>query len=134
MQVGVGLALGTGGLLFAPTPSGAASAAGAVQLRGTPAMTSGRGGGAFVFTGAIGDSGKSIPANSSGKPEKKGPFGLLVLKGTILVNTTQLKKDLNNPNSPPTTFNTTTCSGHFSVTDPVPIVSGTKLYAGISGS
>ncbi len=90
-----------------------------------------------MLTGAIADSGKSTNANSSGKPAKKGQgaYKLLILKkGTILLNTTQLGKDLNNNNVQPTTFNTTTCSGTFVITDPVPIVSGTKAYAGITGT
>jgi hypothetical protein len=109
------------------TPAG-----GAIQLWGTPAQN---GGGAVVVTGAIADSGKSANASSSGTPSKKGTYKLLTLKkGTILLNTTQLGKDLNNNNTPPTTFNSTTCSGTFAVTDPVPVVSGTKAYAGITGT
>jgi len=120
------LLLGSGAAL-GQTPSG-----GAVQVWGTPGNN---GGGSVLFTGAVADSGKSANANSSGKPSKKGTYKLLTLKnGTILLNTTQLGKDLNNPNTPPTTFNSTTCSGSFAVTDPVPILSGTKAYAGISGT
>jgi hypothetical protein len=124
MIFGAGAAFGS----TAPsTPAG-----GTVQLWGTPAQN---GGGAVVVTGAIADSGKSANANSTGTPSKKGTYKLLTLKkGTILLNTTQLGKDLNNNNTPPTTFNSTTCSGTFVVTDPVPVVSGTKAYAGISGT
>jgi hypothetical protein len=86
-----------------------------------------------VLTGAIADSGTSATVNSSGKPTKNGKYKLLVLKkGTILLNTTQLNAAVNNAN--PTTFNSTTCSGSFAGTAPVPTVSGTKAYAGISGS
>jgi hypothetical protein len=123
-----------GSLLFSGASAFGATdpAGGTIQVWGTPANN---GGGGIVITGAIADSGKSANADSSGKPTKKGTYKLLTLKnGTILLNTTQLGKDLNNPNTPPTTFNSTTCSGSFAVTDPVPIVSGTKAYAGISGT
>jgi hypothetical protein len=76
-----------------------------------------------------------VSATSSGALNQKGTFKLLTLKkGTILLNTTQLNKDVNNSNTPPTTMNATTCSATFVITDPVPIVSGTKAYAGISGT
>jgi hypothetical protein len=121
-----GLFLG-GAAAFGQSPSG-----GALQVWGTPANN---GGGAVVITGAIADSGKSANANASGVASKKGNYKLLYLKkGTILLNGTQLNKDLNNSSTPPTTFNSTTCSGTFVVTDPVPVVSGTKAYAGITGT
>jgi len=109
-----------GSLLFSGASAfgATAPAGGTIQVWGTPANN---GGGGVVITGAIADSGKSANANSSGKPTKKGTYKLLTLKkGSILLNTTQLSKDLNNPNTPPTTFNSTTCS--------------TKAYAGISGT
>jgi len=116
-----------GSALGATDPAG-----GTVQFWGTP---NNNGGGPVVLTGAIADSGKSAHANSSGKQSKKGTYTLLILKnGTILLNTTQLNKDLNNNNTAPTTFNSTTCSGAFVITDPVPIANGTKAYAGISGT
>jgi hypothetical protein len=92
------------GSMAASTPAG-----GAVHVWGTPVPN---GGGPVVLTGAIADSGKSTNANSSGKPAKKGQgtYKLLILKkGTILLNTTQLGKELNNNNAQPTTFTTTTC-------------------------
>jgi hypothetical protein len=111
---------------------GASPSGGAIQVWGTPANG---GGGPVVVTGAVGDSGKSTNANSSGAPTKKGTYKLLNLKkGTILLNTTQLGKDVNNNNTPPTSMNSTTCSATFVITDPVPVVSGTKAYAGISGT
>ena len=55
-------------------------------------------------------------------------------KGTILLNGTQLNAATNDPNTPPTSMNSTNCSATFVVTEPVPVVSGTKAYAGISGS
>lgn len=131
-KVGITLAFAAGGILAASPAVGSVPAGGPIQLFGTPANN---GGGTVVFTGAIADHGKATNANASGKPQKKGTYKLLLLKkGTILVNTTQLNKDGNNPNTPPTSFNTSTCSGYFTVTDPVPVVKGTKLYQGIKGS
>jgi hypothetical protein len=118
------LLLGSGAAL-GQTPSG-----GAVQVWGTPGNN---GGGSVLFTGAVADSGKSASVNSSAKPDKKGNYKLFTLKkGTILINGTQINAALNNAS--PTEFNSTTCSGSFTATAPVPIVSGTKLYAGISGT
>ena len=118
------LLLGSGAAL-GQTPSG-----GAVQVWGTPGNN---GGGSVLFTGAIADSGKSASVNASGEPTKNGNYKLLKLKkGTILINGTQLNAALNNAS--PTEFNSTTCSGSFTATAPVPIVSGTKAYAGISGT
>lgn len=122
----LGVLLLGGADAFGGTPSG-----GAIQVLGTTG--NGNGGGSFVITGAIADSGKAENVNSSGKPKEKGEYKLLKLKkGTILLNGTQIIGALNNAN--PTSFNTTTCSGSFAATDPVPIVRGTKAYAGISGT
>ncbi len=121
------LVLGATSGVGATVPAG-----GAIQVWGTPANN---GGGTVVITGAVADSGKAIPANSSGKPAKKGTYKILALKkGTILINTTQLGKNLNNANPTGSTFNMTTCSGYIPVTTPVPIIKGTKAYQGISGS
>src|ERR1017187_2805159 len=132
IKAAVALPVLLGGLFLGGVSAlGASPSGGAIQVWGTPANG---GGGPVVLTGAVGDSGKSANANSSGTPSKNGTYKLLTLKkGTILLNTTQLNKD-NNANTPPTTFNSTTCSGTFVVTDPVQIVSGTKAYSGISGT
>ena len=130
-KTALGMAI-LGSLVFSSTSALGASApaGGAIQVWGTPTNN---GGGHVVLTGAIADSGTSATVNSSGKPTKNGKYKLLVLKkGTILLNTTQLNAAVNNAN--PTTFNSTTCSGSFAGTAPVPTVSGTKAYAGISGS
>ncbi len=121
-----------GSLLFSGASAFGATdpAGGAIQVWGTPANN---GGGAVVITGAIADGGKSMRVNASGKPDKKGNYKLLELKkGNILLNGTQITAALNNAN--PTAFNTTTCSGAFTGTAALPIVSGTKAYAGISGT
>jgi len=122
-----GAAMYWSGVAASSTPAG-----GAIQVWGTPASN---GGGTTLITGAVADSGTSAHANSSGDPSKKGTYTLLVLKkGTILVNTTQLNKDENNASPTASTFNMTTCSGYIPVTAPVPVVKGTKAYKGISGS
>ena len=90
-----------------------------------------------VFTGAIGDSGLSIGATAQGKPSKKQNPGyrlFILKKGTIFFNTKQIDAAQSNNNAPPTTENNTTCSFTFVTTDPATIISGTKAYAGITGS
>jgi hypothetical protein len=122
-----GLLLGGSIALAQTTPAG-----GAVQIMGVPAMN---GGGHVLVTGAVGDYGQSYSVNKSGQSDQKGNYKLLKLqKGSILINTKQLSAALNNNNVGPTTWNNTTCSGTFAVTEPVPVVSGTKLYAGATGS
>ena len=99
-----GLLVLSGGLSLAtPSASGATPVNGPVQLWG---HISGGAGFKAVFTGAIGDSGLSVPATAQGKPSKKQSTGyrLFVLKkGTIFFNTKQLDAAQNNNNAPPTT-------------------------------
>jgi hypothetical protein len=115
----------------ATSAEAASPAGGAIQVFGTPTN-----GGPVLITGAIADSGHAFTVNASGKAAKNGNYQLLKLKkGSILVNTTQLNQQFNSNSGPaPTAFNTTTCSGSFSISAPSPIVRGTKLYAGITGS
>ncbi len=131
-----GLIVLAGGLsLGAVTASGATPVSGSAQLWGN--LSGGGSGFKAVFTGAIGDSGLSIPATAQGKPSKKDNSGyrLFVLKkGSIFFNTKQIDAAQNNNNTPPTTENSTTCSFTFVTTDPVTIISGTKAYVGITGS
>jgi hypothetical protein len=132
VKVGIAAVTLPAGMLVGGAAAFGQSPGGAVQVWGTP---SNGGGGPVVVTGAVGDSGQSASVNASGTPNKNGTYKLLTLKkGTILLNTTQLNKDANNNNAPPTSINSTTCSATFVFTDPVPVVSGTKAYAGISGS
>ena len=66
-------------------------------------------------------------------PTARGSYEQLVLKkGTILVNSTQFNAATNSAS--PTDFSAATCSGTVSASAPVPVVSGTKAYAGITGS
>ncbi len=131
-----GLLVLAGGLsLGSATAYGATPVSGAAQLWGN--LSSGGPGFKAVFTGAIGDSGQSIPATAQGKPSKKQNTGyrLFVLKkGTIFFNTKQVDAAQNNNNAQPTTENSTTCSFTFVNTEPVTIISGTKAYVGITGS
>ena len=119
------------GLLF----SGALAVGATAAPGGTIKLWAENGGfgGTVVITGAIGDHGKAVKANSAGKADNKGLDTSLVLKkGTILINASQLRAAVQSAQS--TDFNAVTCSGSEAVTAPVPIVSGTKAYAGISGS
>jgi hypothetical protein len=105
---------------------GESSSGGAFQVWGTPDNS---GGATVVLTGAVGDSGTAVSANSNGKPDPKGNYKLLMLQqGTILVSAT------NHHNGPPTTLNNKTCSATFVSTNPSTIASGTGAYAGIHGS
>ena len=136
IKAAAGLLVLAGGLsLGTATASGATPVSGPTQLWGN--LGSGGSGFKAVFTGAIGDSGLSVSATAQGKPSKKQNTGyrLFILKrGTIFFNTKQLDAAQNDNSTPPTTENNTTCSFTFVTTDPVTIISGTKAYAGISGS
>ena len=126
------IVLGSVLLSGASTLAAATPAGGTLKVFITPS-TSGKGGGTALLTGAVGDYGKSNKANSAGKPDKNGKYNQLVLKkGTILVDRRQLVAAQNS--AQPTDFNSATCSASLAVTAPVPIVSGTKAYAGITGS
>jgi hypothetical protein len=132
VKVGIAAATLPATLLVGGAGALGQSPGGAVQVWSTPANN---GGGAVVVTGAIGDYGNSANVNAVGAPSKKGTYTLLKLKkGTILLNTTQLNQNLNSSSTPPTSQSATNCSATFVVTDPVPVVSGTKAYAGISGT
>lgn len=90
-----------------------------------------------IFTGAIGDHGTSVGATANGKPTKKQNPGYRLFnltKGTIFFNTQKIDAAENNNSAPPTTVNATTCSATFVVTEPATAISGTKAYAGITGT
>jgi hypothetical protein len=108
-----------------------APAGGTIKVWVTASLTGS--GGTIVITGAIGDYGKTFNANSAGKPQKKGGYEQLALKkGTILVDSTQFNAATNS--ATPTDYNAVSCSGSIVASGPVSIVSGTKAYAGITGS
>ncbi|HUE06614.1 MAG TPA: hypothetical protein VMP41_04245 [Acidimicrobiales bacterium] len=111
-----------GGLTLGSAAASAqsSSSGGSIQVWLTPSLT-GKGG-KILITGAIADSGVT-KGNKTGKAVLK--------KGTITVNLTQFQAAQNNANPQ---INQSNCSGFFTASAPVPIVSGTGAYAGISGS
>jgi hypothetical protein len=130
-----GLALG-GGVLIGGAADAATPVSGPTQLWAS--LGAGNGNGfKVIFTGAVGDSGVSYGATANGKrTSKQNPgYRLFILKkGTIFFNTQKIDAASNNNSAPPTTANATTCSATFVVTDPVTAISGTKAYAGITGT
>ena len=123
-----------GGVLIGSAADAATPVSGPTQLWAS--LTSG---GPFkvIFTGAIGDSGTSVGATANGKSTKKNNPGyrlFILKKGTIFFNTQKIDAAENNNSAPPTTVNATTCSATFVVTEPATAISGTKAYAGITGT
>jgi hypothetical protein len=85
----------------------------------------------LVFTGAIGDYGKSLDVDQSGKTDPKGSYSKIMLqKGTFRANLTALKARLNKATFP---IDKAGCSSGGSVTASVSVCNGTGLYKGISG-
>jgi hypothetical protein len=88
--------------------------------------------GTIVVTGAIGDYGKTVNVDKSGKPDANGSYVKITLQqGSFLVNSTKLNAKLNHLNPK---FNAATCSVAASGTGPVSLSNGTGLYTGISGN
>lgn len=88
--------------------------------------------GTIVVTGAIGDYGKTLNVNQSGKADANGAFVKITLQqGSFVVNSTQLNAKLNHLKP---TVNTATCSVSATGTGPVTLADGAGLYAGISGT
>jgi hypothetical protein len=122
-----------GSLLFSGASAFAATAPVGGTIKVWAPFTQDEPGVPIVITGAIADSGKGVAANSAGKPTKNGEYVKLVLKkGTVLIDRTQLGAANAAAESPD--FNDVNCSGSAVASAPVPIVSGTKSYAGITGS
>ena len=115
--VGASAALGAGS---SPTPAG-----GRIQLFVQPAQKQGNG--KVLFTGAIGDYGRSHSVTTNGK---KIAIATLT-KGTIKLDLTAVSKKANNA---PPTLDAATCSASATASAPAPIVSGTGLYAAIHGT
>jgi hypothetical protein len=128
------LAAAGGTLYVAATTLGASrQTGGAIQVFVTPSLT-GHGGGPIYITGAIGDYGKSVKVNATGKPDPNGTYSLARLQhGAIVLNTSKLKKQIQVA-SERARPDLASCSLQGSTTATVPIISGTGLYAGISGS
>jgi hypothetical protein len=130
-----GLSLG-GGVLLSSTASAATPVSGPTQLWASLGPSNGNGF-KVVFTGAIGDHGTSVGATANGKPTKKSNPGyrlFILKKGTIFFNTQKIDAAESNNSAPPTTVNATTCSATYVVTEPATAISGTKAYAGITGT
>jgi hypothetical protein len=124
------------GVLIGSTADAATPLSGPTQLWASLG-TGGGNGFKVVFTGTIGDSGVSYGATANGKKtSKQNPgYRLFILKkGTIFFNTQKIDAAQSNNSTPPTTENATTCSFTFVTTDPVTAISGTKAYAGITGT
>jgi hypothetical protein len=115
---------------------GAASAAatpkgGPIALFATISPTSAPG--KIVLAGAIGDWGKVISVDKSGKPAENGNFVEVTLnKGTFEIDATALNKEMANPR--PQVQSGITCSIAASGSGPVTLFNGTGLYKGISGT
>jgi hypothetical protein len=106
----------------------AGTSGGSVRMFGTPNGA----GGAFMFTGAIGDFGSTQRQTASGSPSANGDFVKFTLKhGTFVADATRFFTALNHAKF---SFNTATCSGSLGATGPAVLSQGTGQYAGIAGT
>jgi hypothetical protein len=130
----IGVAL-TGVMLLGGSAgvASAAPAAGPIKIFVTPQLSGT--GGTIVLTGAVGDGGKTLSVTSSGKTSATGNYERLLLKqGTMLVNATQFNAAVNSSSAAPTDYNAATCSATIVTSGPATVVSGTKAYAGATGT
>jgi hypothetical protein len=105
----------------------AGATGGSVRMFGTPKGA----GGAFMFTGAIGDYGSTQRMTATGSPSANGDFVKFSLKhGTFVVDATGFFTALNKAKF---SFDKATCSLSFGATGPATLSAGTGQYAGISG-
>jgi hypothetical protein len=116
--VGASVALGAG--------SSSAPAGGPIHVFVQPSQ--GQGNGKILITGAIGDYGATHKASSSGG---KTYATATLKKGAITFDLTAINTKVNHTTP---TLDKATCSASFSESAPVPVVSGTGLYAGIHGT
>ena len=136
LLLGAGVLVGglTGGVAGAAS-STASSGVVKVWVTPSPTGTTSKHPGKVMFTGSIGDYGKSTTVNSSGKPKKNGNYEELKLhKGTILVDTSSFNKSSKAAFSAPTTLNKQNCSIAITISAPVVFASGTGAYSGIKGT
>jgi hypothetical protein len=109
------------------TPAG-----GSIHVFGSSPGTGG--GGKVLVTGAIGDHGSTKSADKSGRPDANGSYVKLTLtKGTIELNKTKLDAKISHAFGS-AVLNSATCSFAVIASSALPIVNGTGLYKGISGS
>lgn len=115
-------------LIFAAGLYGAGMpAGGSIHVFATPGAT-----GTILITGAIGDFGKTLTINKSGKAQASGAYFKASLKmGTFEINAVAFNAKLARL-SPP--INKTTCSAEGAGTGSVTLLDGTGLYRGISGT
>lgn len=127
--VALAMAVAIGTLLAVVSGALAAgTSGGSVRMFGTPKGA----GGAFMFVGAIGDSGSTQRETASGSPSANGDFVKFTLKhGTFVADATGFFNALNHASF---SFSKTTCSGTFGATGPATLGNGTGQYAGISGT
>lgn len=118
--------------LVAVSAGAATPAGGAIRVFGVSNGLSG--GGKVLITGAIGDHGKNQSVTKSGKPSANGSYVLLKLtQGTILLNKTMLDQRINRAFNN-AKLDAATCSLSAVASAGLPIVSGTGLYTGITGT
>jgi hypothetical protein len=131
VALGAAATMGMSLLIPAAVALGAsAPAGGKVSVYVTQSPNSSKG--TIIVTGAIGDYGKTINVDKSGKPNPNGAYVKITLQqGSFLVNATQLNAKLNHLQP---TVSTATCSVAASGTGPVSLSDGTGLYTGISGN
>jgi hypothetical protein len=131
-RVTLAIAAAASMLISAAVALGAnAPAGGKVNVFVSPSSANGPTG-TIVVTGAIGDFGKTLNINKSGKPDNNGAYVKVTLQqGSFFVNATKLNAKLNHLKA---TVNKATCSVSATGTGPVTLFNGTGLYAGISGN
>lgn len=106
----------------------AGTSGGSVRMFGTPNGA----GGAFMFTGAIGDYGSTQRMTATGSPSANGDFVKFTLKhGTFVADATGFFTALNHAKF---SFDKATCSVSGRATGPATLSKGTGQYAGISGT
>ena len=118
LVVGASVALGAAS---SSTPAG-----GAIHIFVQPGQ--GQGNGKILITGAVGDYGTTHKASSSGG---KNYATATLKKGTITFDLTAITAKVNGANP---ALDKATCSASITESAPVPVVGGTGLYAGISGT
>ncbi len=129
LGITAGLAIAAATPAIASGLSASPAAAGRVQVFSTPPLSGTTG--TVLITGAIGDYGKSVKINKAGRTDANGTYSKLELRqGTIVVDATTLNKRI----QAGVRVEQSSCSLRASVSAPVPIVSGTGAYAGITGT
>lgn len=100
---------------------------GSVYVYAVPGPT-----GTILLTGAIGDYGKTVNVNASGKVDPQGRYVKVTAKhGTFEINAVALNVKLGNLQP---TINKTTCSAEGAGTGSVSLLDGTGRYQGLSGT